>query len=479
MALVLSYICLIYIKCNVILNKKLLPILLLLVALFSCKKKDDASAETTWIGGQIVNPKVDYVIFAQGENLLDTVKLDSNNFFLYHTDKMKEGLYILRHNETQVFYINPGDSLLLHVNTLDFDESLAYSGKGGEKNNLLMDLYLKNESENQRLPQWYTLSPKEFTKKIDSLKKIKLTKLDKFIANNKVDEGFKNVANSSINYDYFSKKELYAMANRLRADQLGKDYYSYRKKIDFGKEELRFYYPYYRFLNRYFDNLIVSKHKPGANRNSFDFSLDKLKAIDSTISNDSIKNSLLRFTAMRYLFNAKSAEEELRFYEEFEKANTNPKHLREIKELTTATMKMSQGNPAPNILLLTTDNTIIGLHNVITKPSVLYFWSAKASNQARVIHSRIAELKSKYPEYDFLGLNTDDHYRNWRAHVKNMGYDPAMEYQLENVLESEKTLILSSMNKSIILDKDKTILDGSTNIFNSNFEELLLGYLNR
>lgn len=475
---VLCYICSPH-KTAASLIKKLLLLFLLLFSLFSCKNKDSSSIETTWIGGQIVNPKVDYVIFAQGEYILDTVKLDSNNFFLYHTDKLKEGLYILRHNETQVFYINPGDSLLLHVNTLDFDESLAYSGKGAEKNNLLMDLYLKNESENKQLYKWYTLSPKEFTKKIDSLKKRKLNEYDNFISKNQVDEGFKKVATASITYDYYSKKELYGIANRLRADQLGKDFYNYRKKIDFGREDLRFYYPYYRFLNRYFNNIIISKNKPGIDRNAFQFSMGKLKAIDSIIANDSIKNSLSRFTATRFLYNAKDSEEIETFYEEFEKVNTNPKHIKQIKDLTAATIKISRGNPVPNILLLNTDNTMVGIHTVIKKPSVLYFWTAKAQEQAKLIHRRIAELKSKYPEYDFIGINTDDHYRNWRATVRNMGYDPAMEYQMENVAESEETLVLSPMSKSIVIDKDKIILDGNTNIFNNNFEEQLLGYLNR
>jgi len=461
------------------LHKKLLTLLLLAFIVFSCKDKDSDVVPSTWIGGQIVNPKLDYVIFAQGDNILDTVKLDSNNFFLYHTDKMKDGLYILRHSETQVFYVNPGDSLLLHVNTLDFDESLAYSGRGAEKNNFLMTLYLKNETENKFLPLWYTLSSTAFTKKIDSLKNRKLKIYDEFISKNKVDEGFKSVAEASIEYDYFSKKELYGIANRLKADQIDPDFYAYRKQIDFNREDLRFYYPYYRFLHRYFTNVVVSKHEPGINRNSFQFSYDKLKVIDSAISNDSIKNSLLRFTAKRYLFNAKVAEEEEQFFDEFKKANTNPKYLKEIQELTNVTMKMSKGNLVPNIPLLTTENTVNGLHNVINKPSVLYFWSTKAANQARTIHSRIAELKSKYPEYDFIGLNTDDHYRNWRTHVKNMKYDSAMEYQLEDVIQSEKTLVLSSMNKSIILDKTGIILDGNTNIFNNNFEELLLGYLNR
>lgn len=460
-------------------NKKLLLPLFLIIILFSCQEKNTSSVETTWISGQIVNPKIDYVIFAQGGHILDTVNLDSNNFFLYHTDKMTEGLYILRHNETQVFYITPGDSLVLHLNTMDFDESLAYSGRGAAKNNFLMDLYLKNESENKMLPKWYTLPSETFTKKIDSLKEEKLKKFDRFISKNKVPEDFKKIANASITYDYYSKKELYGMANRLRAKEVDKNYYSYRDKIDFDREELRFYYPYYRFLNRYFNNLIISKNEPGIDRFSYQFSTDKLRAIDSIISNDSIKNSLLRLTAMRYLFSAKDAKEEEKFYQNFEKLNTNPEHLRRIRELTDATIRLSSGNIVPNIPLLSTGNAIIGLHNLIENPTVLYFWSATAPNQAKVIHRRIAELKSKYPEYDFIGLNTDDHYRNWRATIKKLEYDPEMEYQLENFLEAEKDLVLSSMNKSIIIDKDKTILDGNTNIFNSNFEELLLGYLNR
>ena len=136
-----------------LLFKKIL-LLLLFTALLSCINKEENAVQTTWISGQIVNPTLDYVVFSKGNIILDTVKLDSNNFFLYKTDKIKSGLYSFKHNETQVFYIEPGDSILMHINTMDFDESLAYSGKGGEQNNLLMDLYLMNEIENQNLPNW-------------------------------------------------------------------------------------------------------------------------------------------------------------------------------------------------------------------------------------------------------------------------------------------------------------------------------------
>lgn len=459
--------------------KKLLPILLVLFVLSSCKKKVEVNDGITWIGGQIVNPKLDYIIIAQGKLIVDTVKLDSNNFFLYRTNKIKEGLYTLRHNETQVFYIEPGDSLLLHLNTIEFDESLAYSGKGAAQNNLLMDFYLKNERENKQLHKWYTLSPEDFIYKTDSIKAEKENEYLEFLSNNIVSEGFKEVAEASILYDNFSKREMYGMANRSKAETLGDNYYDFRKDIDFNNEKLRFYYPYYRYLNRYFNNLIIAKHKPGVDRNSYAFSVDKLNAINSTIKNDSIKNSLSRYTAFRYLFCAKDANEEKEFFDLFSSLNNNTKHLNEIQELTDATIKMSKGNLIQNIQVLTMDNNIKNLHSIIKKPTVLYFWTGDSPSQAKMIHNRSVELKSKYPEYDFFGINTDSHFKKWRTTVKAMGFDSNREFQLENVPEAEKQLVLSVMSKAIILDKNSIILDGNTNMFNSNFEELLLGFLNR
>lgn len=463
-----------------LLVKKILPLLLVLFIILSCDNKKETLDNSTWISGQIVNPKLDYIIFGEGSLIMDTVKLDSNNFFIYRTDKIKEGLYSLRHNETQVFYIEPGDSLLLHLNTLEFDESLAYSGKGAARNNFLMDLYLRNERENTLLPKWYSLSAADYTRKIDSIKAEKEKIYQDFLSKNEVSDGFREVAEASIKYDNFSKKELYAMANRSKADVLEETYFNYRKDIDFNNEKLRFYYPYYRFLNRYFNSLTISKFPPGTDRNSYDFSIDKLKSIDSMVSNDSIRNSLMRITAFHYLSTAKDSEEESKFYTLFEKLNNNPNHIDQINQLTEATKKIARGNKISNIQLLTMDNNVKDLHSIITGPSVLYFWTALSPSQAKMVHSRAAELKSKYPEYSFIGINTDSHFKKWRNTVKNMGFKPDKEFQLENLNDAKRSLVLSPrVSKSIILDKNGMILDGNTNMFNSNFEQLLLGFLNQ
>jgi len=53
------------------------------------------------------------------------------------------------------------------------------------------------------------------------------------------------------------------------------------------------------------------------------------------------------------------------------------------------------------------------------------------------------------------------------------------EFQIENLSDAEKKLLLRYKNSAIVLDKDGIILEGKTNLFNTNFEELLLGFLNR
>lgn len=412
---------------------------------------------------------------------MDTVKLDSNNFFLYKSEKIKPGLYIFRHNETQVLYIEPGDSLLIHINTMDFDESLAYSGKGGEKNNLLMYLFLTNETENLNLPSWFGLSSNDFEHKIDSLREIKLKYYKDFIDKNEVSDDFKDVALANIKYDLFSKKEMYAAANMSQQEKFDPHFFDYRKEIDFNQNELRFYYPYYRFLNRYFENLALSKMRVEhpIDRNSFEYNYKKIQLIDSLVSSDSIRNSLLRSSTIRYLLNAKDAENERQFFEAFKKMNTNKSYQKEVGKLADAAIKLTAGNEIPDILLVSPDNVAKNLKSILAAPTVLYFWSAQSAKHNKNIHNRVAELKSKYPEYDFIGINTDSHFRDWRKSVSKAGYNLKMEYQLENVADAEKKLVLNSLSKVIILDKNGIILDGKTNMFRANFEELLLGFLNR
>ena len=453
--------------------------------IISCNNNASDESKTVWIGGEIINPKTDYVVFYKDESVIDTVKLDENNFFLYKNEELQEGIYSFKHNEFQLFYIEPGDSLMLRVNTVDFDESLTYTGKGAINNNFLMELFLLNEFENRLVHRWYTLPPKGFEKKIDSLKKIRDHLFDEFDALHHPNKGLKKVVRANIDFDYFSKKEMYTSANLAKnipvsIDQFPKRFYDYRKNIDFGIEELRSYYPYYRFLNRYIDNLAFQNYKDNQhlNKYSYDHCNEKLKIIDSLVTNDALKNHLLRTSTMRYLLHASSVEEQDKILGLFLSLDSDKNHQKEVQHLANATKKLTVGNSSPNVAIIGTDNIVKELHQCIKRPSVLYFWSSQSIKHYKDIHSKAAELRSKFPEYDYIGINTDTNFKKWRNIVLNSGYNQDLEFQLENIDEAEQELVINSINKAIIISKDGVIIESNTNLFSKSIEGLLLGYLN-
>ncbi|MFT4698818.1 MAG: hypothetical protein ACI9SJ_001975 [Flavobacteriaceae bacterium] len=463
-------------------SKKILFFLSTLI-LISCNNLDQNESNSTWIGGQIVNPKGDYVLLYKEEKLIDSVKLNRNNNFIYKSDSLTEGLYSFRHYEYQVFYITPKDSLMIRVNTIDFDESLSYSGIGAEKNNFIMDMFLLNEKEIDILPQLYTLSPVAFEKQIDSFKNIRLKIYHNFKVKNNPDSTFTKVAEASINYDYYSKKELYTSVNLNKKDSLfyedlTEGFFDYRNDIDFGSELLRSYFPYYRFLYRYFDNITFQKYKKSGhyNRYSFSHQYNKLIIIDSLVTNDSLQNNLVKNIAHKYLMDCNNSKNQEKMLRLFQKINTNENHQDFITHLAKASMNLTAGNKIPNLLLASADQTIKDLHSLITQPTVVFLWSSNSIKHYKEAHTRAVLLRNKYPNFNFLAINTDKQYNNWISIVNKFEYNPSFEFQFENIEEAEKKLVINSINKAFIVNKDGTIIDGNTNLFNPKIGAILKKY---
>ena len=145
-----------------------------------CKKdSDEATINFAYLGGEIINPNTNYIVLSKNEAIIDTVKLDGRNRFLYKIDDLNEGLYTFRHGgDFQLILLEPEDSLLFRLNTLDFDESLVYSGNGDKKNNYFINEYLENEQEEKYIVQLCQLDGFTFQKRGDSLRTSKLKALE-------------------------------------------------------------------------------------------------------------------------------------------------------------------------------------------------------------------------------------------------------------------------------------------------------------
>lgn len=143
-------------------------LLFMLLHLMGCTKTGE-ERKFTYFGGKIKNPKGEYVYFSKSMRVLDSAKLDSHDKFIFKFDSLDLGLYTFNHGaEFQYLYLEPQDSLLLYLNTWDFDESLIFSGKGSAKNNYLINLYLQQERTEKEFKPNYKLDEKDFSKVIET-----------------------------------------------------------------------------------------------------------------------------------------------------------------------------------------------------------------------------------------------------------------------------------------------------------------------
>ena len=122
---------------------------------------------------------------------------------------------------------------------------------------------------------------------------------------------------------------------------------------------------------------------------------------------------------------------------------------------------------------------IWSFEQIIKRPTVIYFWSINSLNHLRNIHSKADELKVKYPEFDFIAINTNADRDSWKQIINRHGYDKNKEFRFQEPSKAMGHLIINTVNKSMIIDKNAIIIDNHTNLFNSRFEEELLGLLNQ
>lgn len=448
----------------------------------SVKKSD----KNTWLAGKIDNPTQDFILVQYNRVLIDSVKLDENNFFHYKfKETVKEGMYTFIHENSYSFYIAPGDSLLVVGNTLDFDSSLYYSNDHAAENNFIQLLFKRLKYESFHWSELHKFSVEEFDNELNRRHKEAIQLLKEFKINNpNTSNSFMRIAKGTIEQERLLNRERYIQAhfsNDYGIDKiLPESFFTHRKEISFDQDTMEVYFPYYKMLDTYFDNLVINYYdsKELFNRSDYELNEFKMQLMDSIVNNQSIKNQLLYTTTRNFLLHTKSElneEKLLSLHNQMSDCTYSKANLVELKKHTS---RIKTGNLVPNTRLISIDNTEVELSHIITKPSLIYFWSYKDIKHQKNIHARVLELEAKYPEYQFIGINTDDHFKTWRNEVSKLGYTKENEFQLYNPKQGKEELVVNVKNKILLLDENAIIYNGHTNIFHRNIENELLQYLN-
>ena len=461
-------------------NNKLKFLKLIIVAIilfFSNSCNNDTLRDDFFLGGEIINPSSNYVNFYYNNIKIDSIELDSENKFFKKLENIQPGIYRIEHiPENQYIIIENGDSLWIRVNVEDFKESLTFSGKGSSKNNFLVDMSNLNDYENDFLSGIYNKESKFYKKAIDSLIEEKNNIWNQFNKSVNQKRLSQNITKASIKYNYYNKLERYAL---LRGKDWTNDereeYFSYREGVNINNSELSLFEPYITYLMNYFnEKTLDSGQVYFYEKNNTDFNIKKLLIIDSKINEPYLKNNLARATAIEEILNFKNNDYHKEFIDYYTYVNTSEIYLNEILQLYTDIEKMKKGNTLPEIEILDFNGKKISSKTEFTgRKTFIYFWSQTQMNHYRRTIRRIEELKEEFPKYRFVGICIQP-YTDMVSQAQNiLNLDLSNQFSFNDFESSSKDWVLTFLNKTIIVDEKVKIIEGFSNLFTNDIEEIL------
>lgn len=461
--------------------KYFLPLsIIALTSLTSCKKTFDSNNFVAYFGGEIINPQNNYVLFFKDDALLDTIYLDENNRFFHKFDSLAPGLYTFRHNpEYQYIYFDKNDSLMIRLNSLDFDNSLAFCGRGDEKNNFLIDLFLKNEENRSNLYDILNEDLDTYSKSIDSSYNIRKAYYLKKKSEINWNEHFDAVAKASVDFEYYYKKELYPYAHEYKTGEnicpkLPKDYYSYRKSLNLNNPELGSYSPFIKYVTTLLNNMTYEKGKCKQDGKSLENNVTKLNIADTLIKNQNIKNIVLNNIAYMYLLEDQNMYNNKRFIDRYIELSSDEEQHREVIQIYNAAQNLKVGNVLPKVSMMDRNSKDITLNEVINnKETVIFFWTTRAESHIKLAHEKVVLLQKKYPNINFIAININDTKENWLKTLDKYNLNNIPELKATNFEEIKKSWVITKIHRTIILNADGTIKNAFSNIFDANFEKNL------
>lgn len=460
---------------------KYLLILSLIGLMTSCKKEFSGDNYVAYFGGEVANPNNPYVLFCKNNIVIDTIPLKKDNTFFIKFDSLTPGLYSFKHEpEYQYIYFDKNDSLMVHVNSKDFDNSIVFCGRGDEKNNFLMEMYLRNEKDRDQMFDIFDYNFEKFNANIEKTNKDNL----KFYKAKKQeiqwDEEFDVFAKAMVEFPYYTKKEVYPVIHKIRTGEdvtskMPKEYYDFRKQIDFSNEALTDFSPFAMYLNHMLNNVASLNTKK--NLSEADMSLktniNKLKVADTLIKNQKVKNIVLNNIAFQYLLEDQNMVNDKAFLETYRRYSTDKSKKNEILKIEKAIQLLNVGKSLPSVELVDVNGKKTTTNDLVTKNTVFYFWSEKLNSHLVAVHKKVKEFEKAFPNYNFIAINLDSNIDTWKETLTAYQFNPAKEFHCSNFEDIKDKWAITKVHRIIIVNADKTIKNGFANMFDVNFVDNL------
>ena len=446
---------------------KYITYVILVFLAVGCEKSNKNAA--TYFGGQIINPKTNYVLFLKGEKVIDTLMLDKSNRFLKKIPSLDGGLYTFKHgNEFQYIYLEPSDSVLVRLNTWDFDKSLVFSGKGSTKNEFLINLFLENGKEEMMMYHYFDLDEQDFQAKIDSLSKERFAVYNDFFANEPaMSKGFEEFTNTAIQFPLYRLKEVYPYYHKgilglKKFPEVSDTFYDFRKSISLNEENLVAFYPYQNYVVSYLYNISNQLKEDDSTKN--DITVNTLNAVNEHIKDEKFKNILLkRILVSDFLKNESACHFNENALSIFLTTCTNKEYVEQITNLVNDCNNVPQNEPLHDFNIVSYNNIPLTINEVIkNRNAVIYFWSTDYMPSDYLV-SRVKFLEKRYPDLLFIGINMQASPQDFKKESNLKLLDINNQYMLSEDSYAHNYLS-SKYPRTMIIDDAGIVKNGFTNL---------------
>lgn len=463
----------------------------LLAFVFACKPEQKSNPNEVIISGQIINPTGDSVWVRTPDQFdyptVSASALDSNGGFTmtFTLEKPTEASFY-DGKETSKMFLKPGDSLLVSLDTEQFDESIRYIGKGSNENNYLAEAFLKFDDEGKQ--EFYTFIREGGSEAVMSyLDSVALARMNFFEDYKNKNELSQDFLDWQINDILFAETNMYAShfyakyaANNYTLDTVNvpKTFYERYKGFmqkdtgihssNFNGYIMSFYYYYVRQLNR--DRINSSK-----NKDSLTLILIKEyfpQKYGEIVLSKLVVNNLKGYKSSLYENNAEAIKAYI----------TNTDYLTRIEEEYNKLMKLFElGIPEGTTVvdLTTPEYNDFSFQDLIDKykGKVIYldFWASWCGPcKGEMPNSKILKKKLEGKDVAFVYLSSDKDSLAWINTIKVMqlGGD---QYRMSREVRKQGDEIFNVryIPRYVIYDKEGMVVD-STATRPSNPETLEL-----
>jgi spore germination protein GerM len=221
------------------------------------------------------------------------------------------------------------------------------------------------------------------------------------------------------------------------------------------------------------NNIVLTKSKGGLDDMSLECNIKKLEIVDTLIKNKHVKNLVVNNIANMYLLSDQCSINNGKFFALYSKMVSDKNMKAKVMKTANNIQKLRNNNVLPEIGVIDTNNKRVQINDLITKKTIIYFWTKQSDSHSFYSHKKVDELKAKYPDIQFIAININNTQEDWLKEIKAKKYSNSIELRAIDFEELQNKWVINKVYRTLIINKNGTINNAFVSLFDANFESYL------